>query len=246
MTVKCIDVSHHQGAIDWDAVAGAGVVAMIHKATEGSSFVDDKCARNFEAATEAGIACCTYHWLSPGSNVAAQINHYLATIDPVQGERVVIDYEEDGCTLDMLHQAVEQLLDDDRDLQVTVYSGHLLKGQLNGDCDQLLAERTDLWLAQYTEGDPSWPEGTYAQWTLWQYSESGSIDGINDALVDLNVFNGSDAELVLWISPRQRRPLPRLRPEPSHGAVDIAIETTDGVEVSISVNGRLIARSSKA
>ena len=56
-------------------------------------------------------------------------------------------------------------------------------------------------LAQYTTGTPSWPDETYPQWSLWQYSETGEIDGINDSYVDLNRFNGSDAELLTWISP---------------------------------------------
>ena len=55
-------------------------------------------------------------------------------------------------------------------LQVTVYSGHLLKEQLNGTKNELLAEHTDLWLAQYTAGTPTWSQGTYPKWTMWQYS----------------------------------------------------------------------------
>jgi len=239
--VKCIDCSHHQGDIDFDQVAEAGVIAMIHKATEGSSFVDDKCAANFAAATDAGIACCTYHWLSPGGTAKEQIEHYLDTTNPVPGERMVIDYEQDGCTLDDLHQAIERLLDDPRELQITVYSGHLLKQQLNGSLDALLAEHTDLWLAQYTEGTPTWPTGTFEQWTLWQYSESGTLPGIDDAKVDLNRFNGSDDDLVKWISPCSGRPEPVVR-----AAVSVAIETDGNVEVLITVNGRLIGRSAAA
>jgi GH25 family lysozyme M1 (1,4-beta-N-acetylmuramidase) len=43
--------------------------------------------------------------------------------------------------------------------------------------------------------------GTSPQYALWQYSETGEIAGINDSYVDLNRFNGSDAELLTWISP---------------------------------------------
>jgi lysozyme len=240
--VKCIDVSHHQGEIDWRQVAGAGVIAMIHKATEGTSFTDDMCSPNFVAATAAGIACCTYHWLSPGSDPIDQMEFYLETVDPVPGERVVIDYEQDGCTLDMLHEAIERLLDDPRQLQITCYSGHLLKEQLNGERDPILAEHCDLWLAQYTEGTPSWPTGTFPHWTLWQYSESGTLPGINDAKVDLNRFDGTDAELVRWISPRGRQP----QPEPDRGVVAIAIECSENVTLTISVNGELIATTATA
>src|SRR4051812_27568879 len=152
---ECIDISHWQGFPDFDAVAEEGVVACIMKATEGTSYVDPNRATNYVHATNAGIACCTYHWIKPG-DAEAQMQFYLATVDPVPGERMVIDYEEEGCTIDDLHEAVTTLLDDPRELKVTVYSGHLLKDQLDDSCDTLLREHTDLWLAQYTSGTPTW------------------------------------------------------------------------------------------
>ena len=227
---SCIDISHWQGFPDFTEVRKAGVVAMIHKATEGTSYIDPNRATNINRAMQAGIACCTYHWLSPG-NAAEQMAHYAKTIDPVPGERMVIDYEEDGCTLSDLKEAVQALLDDPRGLQVTVYSGHLLKEQLGDKYDGYLAETTDLWLAQYTSGEPSWPDGTYPTWTLWQYSETGEIDGIDDAHVDLNRFNGSDRELVDWINPAGRAP------QPKSDQVSIDITVPDNVELKISING---------
>jgi LysM repeat protein len=55
-----------------------------------------------------------------------------------------------------------------------------------------------LWLAQYpnvyVEGSqPTLPRGWF-QWTFWQYSQTGRVNGIN-ARVDLSVFNGSLDEL---------------------------------------------------
>jgi lysozyme len=207
--VSCLDCSHWQGFPDWEAVRADGVVALIHKATEGTSYIDPNRTINFNNAAAAGIACCTYHWIKPG-NAAAQMQFYLDTVNPVMGERMVIDYEEDGCTLDDLHEAVETLLNDARGLQITVYSGHLLKEQLGDDRDDLLYVHTDLWLAQYTSSDPAWPFGTYEHWKLWQFSEEGEIDGISDTNVDLNAFDGDDAELVRWIS--AGKPVPEERP----------------------------------
>jgi lysozyme len=233
MTVSCIDISHHQGSnIDFKAVRKAGVVAMIHKATEGTSYIDDMRAENIINATKAGIACCTYHWLSPGSGAQSQMEFYLSVIDPVEGERLVIDYEENGCTLDQLHEAVEFLLRDKRGFQITIYSGHLLKEQLNGSYDQLLSENTDLWLAQYCDADEVvWSTGTYPEWTLWQYSETGNISGIGDQNVDLDEFNGTPEELVEWISPFQKKPKSEL------DLVLIDISLPEGIAVSIKING---------
>lgn len=238
--VKCIDISHWQGFPDFDQVAAAGVIAMIHKATEGTSYVDPNRGINCKNAMDAGIAIATYHWIKPG-NAEAQMQFYLDTIDPVEGERVVIDYEEDGCDLDDLHRAVEFLASDPRGLQITVYSGHLLKEQLNGDSDELLAAETDLWLAQYTSGTPSWSTGTYPTYTLWQYSENGEIDGINDSYVDLNRFNGSDEELLAWISPSGHAPEPPEPPQPET-SVQVAITAPQDVQVNVTVNGSSVGR----
>jgi len=234
MTVSCIDISHHQGDIDFVRVRKSGVVAMIHKATEGSSFIDDMRENNIINATNAGIACCTYHWLSPGSNVESQMKFYLDVVQPVHGERLVIDYEQDGCTLSDLKEAVQYLLDQRKDYQITVYSGHLLKEQLGSKKDPFLAENTDLWLAQYTSGTPSWSYETYPSWTLWQYSEEGQIDGIDDAYVDLNRFDGTDKELVEWISPKGGSIAPR--PDQDNEVV-VDITAPDGVTVTVKVNG---------
>jgi lysozyme len=227
---KCIDISHWQDFPDFEAVRAAGVIAMIHKATEGTGYTDPNRAKNCSAAVAAGIKVCTYHWLKPG-NAADQMAYYLRVVDPVYGERVVIDYEEDGCTLDDLHAAVDALLNDPRDLQITVYSGHLLKEQLGSKHDSYLADNTDLWLAQYTTGTPSWPSNTYPQWALWQYSESGSVDGIDGSAVDLNRFNGSDAELLRWISPAAD-PVP----VPDRSEVLIEVTAPPNVKVTVRVN----------
>lgn len=230
----CIDISHWQGFPDFEAVYASGVVACIMKATEGTSYVDPNRAVNFKNATDAGIACCCYYWLKPG-NAREQTNFFLSTIQPIQGERVVIDYEEDGCTIDDLHEAVQTLIDYGSDLQITVYSGHLLKEQLNGNYDPFLAENTDLWLAQYTSGTPSWSTGTYPHWALWQYSENGVVDGIDDTYVDLNEFNGTNEDLVAWISPSGAAPEP-VPPEPKEDVL-VDIFAPANVEVKVSVNG---------
>jgi lysozyme len=209
----CIDISHWQDYPDFEEVAASGVKGMIHKATEGTSYVDPNRKTNCSNAIAAGLAISTYFWIKPGDG-RAQAEFYLATIDPVDGERVVIDYEEEGCSLTTLHDAVQALLDFKHGLRITVYSGHLLKEQLGSDCDDFLAKNTDLWLAQYTTGDVSWPENTYPQWMLHQYSETGEIPGIDDTYVDLNNFSGTDDEFLKWITPPNEKPAkaPVVRP----------------------------------
>jgi len=205
----CIDISHWQDFPDFDEVYASGVRGMIHKATEGTTYVDPNRSKNCSNALAAGLAISTYMWIKPGDG-AAQAEFYLATIDPTPGERVVIDYEEDGCSLTTLKNAVQAILDYGNELKITVYSGHLLKEVLGDSHDAFLAQHTDLWLAQYTsdESKISWPEATYPKWTLWQYSETGEIPGIDDSYVDLNNYNGNDQEFLEWINPTGVKPKP--------------------------------------
>jgi lysozyme len=236
----CIDISHHQGYPDFDAVKASGVCGVIHKATEGSTYIDPNRAENLSNAKKAGLAIATYFWLKPGDG-RAQAAFYLSVIDPVVGERVVIDYEEDGCSLTALRDAVQALLDYGS-LRITVYSGHLLKEQLDSSRDDFLANNTDLWLAQYTddENDISWPNGTYPHWALWQYSETGEIPGIDDGYVDLDRYNGNDREFLQWINPAGVAP-PAPAPEPE-AAVDVAITAPENIGVYVTVNGKVVAR----
>lgn len=241
-TPICIDISHWQDFPDFSEVAAAGVKGMIHKATEDVNYRDPNRATNCSNAIANGIAISTYHWLSPDSDAADQMKFYLDTIQPVNGERVVIDYEEDGCTLDDLKTAVEALMDINRSLGITVYSGHLLKEQLGNQHDSFLAENTDFWLAQYTSGQPSWPDETYPEWTLWQYSETGHVAGIDGGYVDLNNFQGNDQEFLEWISPTgatPKPPQPDPDPLPSQGLVKVNIIAPQGIRVAVSVNDRL-------
>src|SRR6186997_1493905 len=51
-----IDVSHHNGTIDWDQVKDAGIKFAFAKATEGTTFVDDEFFANRAGATREHIA----------------------------------------------------------------------------------------------------------------------------------------------------------------------------------------------
>ncbi len=51
--IKGVDVSSYQGEIDWDILASQNISFAFIKATEGSSFVDENFAYNFEAAQKA-------------------------------------------------------------------------------------------------------------------------------------------------------------------------------------------------
>jgi lysozyme len=69
-----IDVSHHQGAIDWPALPAQGVDFAYIKATEGGDHRDRRFAENWTGSRRAGIARGAYHFFTlcrPGRDQAA-------------------------------------------------------------------------------------------------------------------------------------------------------------------------------
>ncbi len=71
--VRGIDVSRHQGVIDWPAVARAGIAFAWIKATEGGDYLDPAFRRNWSLAGAAGVRRGAYHfvyWCRPAADQA--------------------------------------------------------------------------------------------------------------------------------------------------------------------------------
>jgi len=87
-----IDVSHHNGAIDWPAVAAAGIALAFIKATQGDAFVDPRFADNRRDAAAAGIMVVPYHFLDT-TDAEDQAGHFLEVIGLQTGQPGMIDWE---------------------------------------------------------------------------------------------------------------------------------------------------------
>jgi len=91
-----IDVSHHQGDVDWAKVKGSGVAFAFAKATEGESYADPKFARNWEGMRAAGLVRGAYHFGRPGRDPVAQARHFVATVGAQSGDlQLALDLEKD-------------------------------------------------------------------------------------------------------------------------------------------------------
>ncbi len=193
-----IDLSHHNetGPLV-QVMAETDAVGFIFKATQGTGYVDPMYESRRAEAEQYDIPFGSYHFLEHG-NVAAQMDHFLKTVMPQNGERVVLDYEsyeDETPDLGDLHAAIEYLRDAEPTLQITIYGGGMLKEQLGDKFDGALAPCA-LWIAQYSGVDaPTWPTGTWHVWTLWQFTDAylGHYDASR--------FNGSHENAILWLRP---------------------------------------------
>lgn len=224
-----IDLSHWNDVVSFETVARSGVVGVIHKATESTNYFDPTYAGRRAAAADAGLAWGAYHFIRPGSP-GEQADWFLDNARPDGNTLLACDFEDDAVSLN----DVKTFLSIVRDLtgrSPVLYSGSSIKACLGNDRDAELAAYR-LWLAQYTSGEPSWPSATWPDWWLWQYTDSGTVAGINGN-VDLDRYNGSRGRLLAeWAgSPSDREP---------DATVTIAIEVPEGVAVVIAVNGQRI------
>lgn len=184
-----IDVSHHQGRVDWDRVAGDGVSLAYLKATEGDDFVDRRFAANWSGAASAGINRGAYHFFTLCSSGAAQAANFLRTV-PVDPEALppAVDLEFSACT------ARPDPADVQRELGIFVATVEARVGRpvvlyalpVFTRAYPLPASLTrDRWVRSLLRR-PSDPD-----WSIWQVSNVARVDGIG-ARVDLDVWRAGD------------------------------------------------------
>lgn len=75
-----VDVSAHQGPIQWSLVAADGIKFAYIKATEGNDFLDRRFAENWRAAQHAGLRRGAYHFFTLCSSGDQQAAQFLSAI----------------------------------------------------------------------------------------------------------------------------------------------------------------------
>ncbi|HSS48571.1 MAG TPA: glycoside hydrolase family 25 protein [Thermoanaerobaculia bacterium] len=187
--VQGIDVSHYQGTVDWQQVRAAGVQFAFAKATEGVTLTDPEFATNWAGMKAAGLLRGAYHFFEPTDDAGQQAAFFLSTVPFESGDLPpVLDVETAAATSAELWQGVQTWLD-----QVEAATGMRPTLYLNSsfanenDAPASLAAYP-LWLAQYEVDQPTVPNG-WTTWLLWQYSQSGTVNGVSGSL-DLDQLNG--------------------------------------------------------
>lgn len=86
-----IDI-YHGNSIDLEQTSNGGIVAIIHKATEGVSVRDSKYPDRREAAKGLGFLWGAYHF-SAGGSVTDQVENFLSYATPEDDELIALDWE---------------------------------------------------------------------------------------------------------------------------------------------------------
>ena len=191
-----LDVSHHQGIIDWPAVAEQGFRFAMIKATEGGDFKDPRFKENWANARAAGLAVGGYHFYTFCRPVEDQAANLLLTV-PIETSSFppTLDLEFGGNCSKRPTRA--QFFSD-----LQVITKKIVSAYGSAPILYVTREFFDEYIAGSDLEAPIWIRDVFFRprldmarpWIFWQFANRGRVRGI-EVPVELNVFNGNETAL---------------------------------------------------
>ena len=214
-----IDISSHQHTnkdIDLSEAIKGGQDFTFVKATEGTGYVNPHFRSDVIDVMKENSPVGFYHYAKPSTSTEdareqAQAFVSKTGIDKgVKSLPPVLDIEESngvGNSEDLINWT-QAFVDEIKDLtgqDVMIYTYPSFWQNNMGNTTQF--SHLPLWIANYNGStSPGTPlVGGWDDWTFWQYSSDGIVDGY-DKLIDVNLFNGSSKELAEMYNSSQDKP----------------------------------------
>lgn len=232
--VKGIDVSRHQGTIDWKKVAADGVKYAFIKASEGLTWKDPMLDVNVKGAKANNIPMSFYHYARPEKNAAdAEANFFSKVILGLKVDfPLVLDVEGEASKIgksnlirwcDVFCTTLKRLTGKD----VMIYTGASFAGTYLGSP----LGKYPLWVANYGRGAYAQPQTnpTWSRWAVYQYAETGKVAGIAGN-VDMNLMD--KAFYDKYINPA---PVTTIPSAPTTPAASTKEDTN--IDINVFVNG---------
>lgn len=178
---KGIDVSKHQGTIDWQRVKANGIDFAMIRAGYGKydNQKDERFEENYKNARQAGIkvGAYLYSYAKSVDDAKKEAEVFLKWISGKQFEYPVAFDVEEKAQSDKGKQFVSDIIRafcetvEKAGCYVCIYANkYWLENYVDDDCKK----KYDIWLAQWSD------KATYGgNYEIWQYSSQGSIDGIS-------------------------------------------------------------------
>jgi GH25 family lysozyme M1 (1,4-beta-N-acetylmuramidase) len=209
-----IDIYSNNGdSIDWQTVKNSDISFAFAKATEGETFVDSQFAKHWKSMKATGLIRGAYHFFRPLKDPKLQADNFLKQIQdweigdlpPVLDiehypEKIASEWQQ--VSLNQRIDIVQQWLDKVESVtgrKPIIYSSPSFWDEYMKESQAFI--NYPLWLAHYTDKpEPTVPANNWGGkgWTIWQYTESGTVAGVN-GFVDRNRFNSSFDDLVAFI-----------------------------------------------
>lgn len=202
-TTAGVDVSEFQGTVDWAKVKAAGIDFAILRVgyrglTEGLLNEDSSFEQNYEAAKAAGLKIGAYFFSQAVTEKEAEEEADFA-LKVLNGRPLdyplVFDWEQPMVTEELTAEKLRA--DECTGAEVAAFTAAFCKRVEKGNyrpafygnktfcydfLDMTPLKAYDFWYAEYGVNAPS----LYYDFRMWQYTDSGSLPGIEGA-VDLNI-----------------------------------------------------------
>lgn len=183
-----IDVSHHQGEIDWELLFDKEeydtIIKFVYcKATEGCTHIDTRWNKNRLSLNNRGILNGAYHFFQSKEKPRPQVDHFLNHWSKREVDLPpVLDVENEGLSDKDLRAKMTIWLEEvekKTGMRPIIYTSlHFFKTKFVHFFPDY-----KFWIASYNRE----PDCIIDKRIIhWQYSESGTLPGI-DQKVDLNV-----------------------------------------------------------
>jgi lysozyme len=175
-----IDVSHHQKHIDWSLVKqwNEHPIQFVYiKATEGTTFQDNAYQRNFTEARKAGFPVGSYHFFRTTSEPQGQFENFIKHVSKDQQDLIpMVDIEEiDNWDKPTFHAKLQEFLD----LMEAHFGAKPMIYSVNTFYNRNLSGKYNSYpvlIGRYGD-EPPWMKDR-RNWTIWQFTETGQVNGI--------------------------------------------------------------------
>ncbi len=211
-----IDVSKHQGTINWEELKKNPHIKYVYiKATEGSDYVDPRYKENIRNARKYGFKVGSYHFLTNRSSARAQFQNFVRNANRDEQDLLpIIDVE--VCkqwSSQQLRDSLKvfaDLLEDYYGCKPMIYTSERFFTKHLG---RAFAEYP-LFIAKYNSNQPN----IGYKWILWQFSDCGYFKAVkgNYGEVDLSRFNKGCTIKDIMYNPSKAKPKSSVRDAVDH------------------------------
>ncbi|NFO88540.1 glycoside hydrolase [Clostridium botulinum] len=181
--MKGIDVSNHNGNIDFNRVKGDNIEVVYIKATEGTTYQDQYLNQHYKGAKEAGLKTGFYHFLVGSSSPETQAENFYNNIKDKENDlKPCLDIEVSNFNVMDYSLRFIKKFESLCELELCIYTSPYFA---NENLDSRIG-KYQCWIAHYGVEKPM-QTNVWGSYAGHQFTESGKIKGI-DTDVDINNF----------------------------------------------------------
>ncbi len=198
-----IDVSHHNGPVDWTKAKAAGVGFVYVKASEGVDDPDPAFRDHWRELARLNIPRGAYHFYVTEDDPKAQAKLFLSLTPARPGDlRPAIDIETlgRGSTADAPDKLATfiGIIEKAIGAKPVIYTSARFWNSEMAQHPRLLRaiEGCHLWVAEYEVASPRLPKG-WTRWSMWQWQSDAPFAGIKGGVDHNRLHPGISLDMLV-------------------------------------------------